>query len=73
MTRRAPTTPAPAPQPCGLPYHEPKQRVRFQRWDNDGRRFVTITGTVLEHRDRTLNIRTADGDVWTSCGHVVAA
>jgi hypothetical protein len=72
MTRRAVTTPIPRHQPCALPHHEPQQRVRFQRWDKDTQRIVTVTGTVLDHKGRTLNIRTPDGDVWTSCGHVVA-
>lgn len=71
---RALTAPSTGHAPCRLPHHQPGQRVRFQRWDRDTARMVTITGTVERHENRALTIRTDHhGVIWTSCGHVIGA
>lgn len=68
------TARTPRPTACALPYHQPGQRVQFQRWDRDAAAMITITGTVERHESRALTIRTAThGTVITSCGHVIGA
>jgi hypothetical protein len=65
---------ASAPAPCGLPRHAPGRRVQFTQWDKARGAMETITGKVITHVDRTVTVQTDDGrEIWTSCGHVVAA
>lgn len=65
---------APAHAPCGLDRHHLGRRVMFQQWDTEHGQFVTHTGVVLAHADRTVTIQLdGGGEVWTSCGHVTAA
>ncbi|MFN3005106.1 hypothetical protein [Mycolicibacterium wolinskyi] len=67
---RARTAP---PAPCALPHHQPGRAVQFTEWDNEAGVMATVTGLVVQHANRTITIRTDNGDKFTSCGHVAAA